>query len=151
MRELQIIGGRIALFVEWTDFTETEEGTLEEQRLEYKELLGEMAIYEEDLNGAELKHYNDLTTIAWWEHDETEAQARQTDQETREEEAETSGWVSPTHPAPNPIPLGTLRGSGESGRPPPHRVGGALWRRRSQGSHGKGCRWTEHAHVGANS
>ena len=26
---------------------------------------------------------------------------------------------------------------GEKGRPPPHRVGGALWRRRSQGSHGR--------------
>ena len=109
--------------MEWTDFTETEEGTLEEQRLEYKELLGEMAIYEEDLNGAELKHYNDLTTIAWWEHDETEEAERelrflpsaQTDQETREEEAETSGWVSPTHPAPSPIPLGALRWAGRMG------------------------------------
>ena len=29
-------------------------------------------MYEEDLNGAELKYYNDLTTIAWWEHDDTE-------------------------------------------------------------------------------
>ena len=72
-----MIGGRIGLFVEWTDYIETEGGTLEEQRLEYREFLGEMAIYEEDLNGAELKHYNDLTTIAWWEHDETEDAERE--------------------------------------------------------------------------
>ena len=36
-----------------------------------------MAIYQEDLNGAELKHHNDLTTIAWWEHDETEDAERE--------------------------------------------------------------------------
>ena len=36
-----------------------------------------MAIYEEDLNGAELKHYNNLATIAWWEHDETEDAERE--------------------------------------------------------------------------
>ena len=66
------MGGRIGLFVEWPDYIETEGSTLEEKRLEYRELLGEMAIYEEDLTGAELKHYTDLTTIAWWEHDETE-------------------------------------------------------------------------------
>ena len=36
-----------------------------------------MAIYEEDLNGAELKHYTDLTTIGWWEHDETEDAERE--------------------------------------------------------------------------
>ena len=76
-RELQILGGRIGLFVEWADCIETGGGTLEERRLEYRELLGEMAIYEEDLNGAELKHYNDLTTIAWWEHDETEDAERE--------------------------------------------------------------------------
>ena len=55
-REIQIMGGRIGLFAEWA---------------------GEMAIYEEDLNGAELKHYNDLTTIAWWEHDEAEDAERE--------------------------------------------------------------------------
>ena len=76
-RELQILGGRIGLFVEWADYIETEGGTLEEKRLEYRELLGEMAIYEEDLNGAELKQYTDLTTIAWWEHDETEDAERE--------------------------------------------------------------------------
>ena len=38
-RELQILGGRIGLFVEWADYIETEGGTLEEQRLEYRELL----------------------------------------------------------------------------------------------------------------
>ena len=70
-RELQIMGGRIGLFVEWAGCIETEGVTLEEQRLECRELLGEMGIHEEDLNGAELKHYNDSTTIAWWEHDET--------------------------------------------------------------------------------
>ena len=69
---MQILGGRIGLFVEWAGCIETGGGTLEEKRLEYRELLGEMAIYEEELNGAELKHYNDLTTIAWWELDETE-------------------------------------------------------------------------------
>ena len=52
-------------------------GTLEEKRLEYRELLGEMTIFEEDLNGAELKQYTDLTTIAWWEHDETEDAERE--------------------------------------------------------------------------
>ena len=76
-RELQIMGGRVGLFVEWADYIETEGGTLDEQRLEYRELLGEMAIYEEDLNGAELKHYNDLATIAWWEHDEMEDAERE--------------------------------------------------------------------------
>ena len=50
---------------------------LEEKRLEYRELLGEMAIYEEDLNGAELEQYTDLTAIAWWEHDETEDAERE--------------------------------------------------------------------------
>ena len=48
-REIQIMGGRIGLFVEGADYIETEGGTLEEKRLEYRELLGEMAIYEEDL------------------------------------------------------------------------------------------------------
>ena len=76
-RELQAIGGRIGLFVEWADYIETEGGTLEEQRLEYRELLGEMAVYEEDLNEAELKYYNDLTTLAWWEHGETEDAERE--------------------------------------------------------------------------
>ena len=74
---MQILGGRIGLFVEWADCIETGGGTLEEKRLEYRKLLGEMAIYEEDLNGAVLKHYNDLTTIAWWEHDETEDAERE--------------------------------------------------------------------------
>ena len=63
-REMQIFGGRIGLFVEWADCIETEGGTLEEKRLEYRELLGEMAIYEEDLNGAELEHCTDLTCSA---------------------------------------------------------------------------------------
>ena len=27
-----------------------------------------------------------------------------------------SGWVSPTHPAPSPIPLGALRGGDGAGR-----------------------------------
>ena len=76
-RELQILGGRIGLFVEWADYIETEAGTLEEQRLEYRELLGEMAIFEEALNGAELEWYSDLTTIVWWEHDETEDAERE--------------------------------------------------------------------------
>ena len=74
---MQILGGRIGLFVEWADCIETEGSTLEEKRLEYRELLGEMAIFEEDLNGAELEHYTDLTTIAWWEHDETEDAERE--------------------------------------------------------------------------
>ena len=47
-----------------------------------------------------------------------------------------SGWVSPTHPAPSPIPFGALRIGDGAGRFP-SRVDGALWRRRSQGSHGK--------------
>ena len=131
-REIQIMGGRIGLFVEWADYIETEGGTLEEKRLEYRELLGEMAIHEEDLNGAELKHYNDLTTIAWWEHDEAVDAERELRilrdgarrlilhlldmQETCEEEAEMSGCVSPTHPAPSPIPLGALRGGDGAGR-----------------------------------
>ena len=34
-REIQIMGGRIGLFVEWADYIETEGCTLEEQRLEY--------------------------------------------------------------------------------------------------------------------
>ena len=72
-----ILGGRIGLFVEWADYIETEGGTLEEKRLEYGELLGEMAIYEEDLNGAELGRCTDLTTIAWREHDETEDAERE--------------------------------------------------------------------------
>ena len=76
-RELQILGGRIGLFVEWADHIETEGGTMEEQRLEYRELLGDMAVNEEDLNGAELECYSDLTTIAWWEHDETEDAERE--------------------------------------------------------------------------
>ena len=57
--------------------TTFEGGTLEEKRLEYRELLGEMTFFEEDLNGAELKHYNDLTTTARWEHDETEDAERE--------------------------------------------------------------------------
>ena len=34
-------------------------------------------MYEEDLNGAELECYFDLTTMAWWEHDETEDAERE--------------------------------------------------------------------------
>ena len=117
------MGGRVGLFGEWGRLHRN--CLLEEQRLEYRELLGEMAIYEEDLNGAELKHYNNLATIAWCEHDETEdaerelrisemehagsftsvpyakccsSKARQTDKETREEETEMSGWFSSTPP-----------------------------------------------------
>ena len=51
-----------------------------------------------------------------------------------------SGWVSPTHPAPSPIPPGCAGGvvmgrevGGENGHPHPHRVDGALSRCRSQG------------------
>ena len=61
------MGGRVGLFVEWDDCIETEGGTLEEQRLGY----------EEDLNRDELKHYNELATIAWWERDETEDAERE--------------------------------------------------------------------------
>ena len=75
-RELQTMGGRVGFFVEWADI-ETEICTLEERRLECRELLGEMAIYEEDLNGAELKHYHDLASIAWWEHVETKDPERE--------------------------------------------------------------------------
>ena len=71
------MGGRIGLFVEWADYNETEGCALEEKRLGYRELLGEMAIHEEDPNAAELKHYTDLTTIVWWEHDETEDAERE--------------------------------------------------------------------------
>ena len=71
------MGGRIGLFVELADYIETEGGTREEQRLEYREFLGEMAIFEDDLNGPKLKHYNDLTAIAWWKHDETEDAERE--------------------------------------------------------------------------
>ena len=163
------------------DSIETEGDTLEEHRLEYRELLGEMAIYEEDLHGAELKYYNDLATIPWWEHDETEDAERELRilrdgarrlilhllhmQNTappkrgrrikRQEEAKMSGCVSPpTHPAPSPIPLGALSGwggevGGETGGPPPHRVDGAFVEASISGR--KDCRWTEHAHVGANS
>ena len=108
-------------------------------RLEYRELLGEMAIFEEDLNGAAMKHYTDLTTIAWWEHDETEdaerelrilrdgarrlilhllhsqntappKRVRRSKRPACEAEAEMSGWVSTTHPAASPIPLAALGG-----------------------------------------
>ena len=56
-----------------------------------------------------------------------------------------SGWVSPTHPPctksdPSWGAEGWTWGGevgGENGRPPPHRVGGASWRRRSQGSQGR--------------
>ena len=62
---MQIMGGRIGLFVEWADYIETEWCTLEEKRLEHRNFLGEIAKYEEDLSGAEQKHHTDLTTIAW--------------------------------------------------------------------------------------
>ena len=61
------MGGRVGLFVEWADCIETEGGTLGEQRLGY----------EEDLNRDELKNYNELATIAWWERDETEDAERE--------------------------------------------------------------------------
>ena len=124
------MGSRVGLFVEWTDNIETEGGTLEEQRLEYRELLGEMAIFEEDLNGAELKHYNDLAAVAWWEHDETEDTERELRflrdgtrrlilhmfhvqgavPPKRIRRIKRLGCFSPTHPAPSSIPLGALRG-----------------------------------------
>ena len=87
--EMQILGGRVGLFVEWADCIETGGGTLEERRLEYRELLGEMAIYEEDLNGTVLKQYTDLTTIAWWEHDETEGRGARI--------AHPPRWSTPAH------------------------------------------------------
>ena len=58
------MGGRVGFFVEWADHIETEGGTLEERPRGYRELLGEMAICEEDLKGAELKHHHDLAKIA---------------------------------------------------------------------------------------
>ena len=48
-RELQTMGGRVGLFVEWAEYIETEGGTLEEQRLEHRELLGKMAVFEEEV------------------------------------------------------------------------------------------------------
>ena len=55
-----------------------------------------------------------------------------------------SGWVSPHPPCTKSDPTWGAEGwrwggevGGENGRPPPHRVGGALWRRRSQGIHGR--------------
>ena len=181
-RELQIIGGRNGLFVEWADYIESGGGSLEEQRLECRELLGEMAKNEQDLDGAKLKHYRDLTTIAWWEHDETEDAERELrtlrdgdgarrlflhllhKQSTAPPSASDGSrdprggsedvWLGQPHPpCTKSDPTWGAEGwrwgqevGGENGRPPHHRVDGALWRRRFQG-----CRWTEHAHVGANS
>ena len=119
--ELQSLGGRVGLFVEWADCIETEGGTLGEQRLGY----------EEDFNRDELKNNNELATIPWWERDETEdaervlrilrdgtrrlilrllhmqsvappKRVRRIKRPARRE-AEMSGCFRPTHPAPSPI------------------------------------------------
>ena len=154
------MGGRIGLFVEWADYIETEGCTLEEKRLEYRELLGEMAIYEEDLQGAELKHYTDLTTIAWWEHDETEDAEREhvgsfyicsigkillltsaSDGVRDLRGGSGDEWLGQPHPpCTKSDPTWGAGGwrwggevGGENGRPPPRRVDGALWRHQSQG------------------
>ena len=45
--------GRIGFFVEWADSIESEGNNSEERRFEFKELLGEMSIYEDDLNASQ--------------------------------------------------------------------------------------------------
>ena len=54
-----VIHDRVGLFVEWPDCIG---GTLEDRRVEYRKLLGEMGIYEGDLNEAELQLYHQLAT-----------------------------------------------------------------------------------------
>ena len=62
-----------------------------------------------------------------------------------------SGWCSPTHPAPRPIPLALRGGDGaESGRPPPP-SGWCFVDASISLQTAACCRWKDHAHVGANS
>ena len=65
--ELHTMDVSVRLFVEWTDFIETEGGTLEDRLYEYRGLLGEMGMYE---LGAELQRYHELETMSNWKHDE---------------------------------------------------------------------------------
>ena len=149
-RELQIMGGRVGLLVEWAERIETEGGTLEQRRLEFRDLLGEMAIFVEDLNGAEWKHDHELAAIAWWERSANCAFSVM-------EHAGSSyicsrckvllllrggngdEWLVQPHPpcTKSDPTWGTevWRWSGEvggeNGRLPTHRVDGALLRRRS--------------------
>ena len=59
-----------------------------------------------------------------------------------------SGWVSPTHPAPSPIPLGALMGGDGAGRWA-GRVGARLPQSGWCFVEASVSRWKDHADVGA--
>ena len=65
------IGGRIGIFVEWADSNESDGNDSEERRFGCRELLGEMSIYEDDVNASERKQFNQLGMLASLEHDDS--------------------------------------------------------------------------------
>ena len=62
--------GRNGFFVECSDSIESEGSNSEERLFEYRELLGEMSIFEDDLNASKRKLFNQLEIMASMEHDE---------------------------------------------------------------------------------
>ena len=71
------IGGRIGFFVEWAESIESEGKNSDERRFEYRELLSEMSIHEDDLNASERKQFNQRGILASLEHDEMEDHERE--------------------------------------------------------------------------
>ena len=58
--DLLAIGGRVGLLMLWANDIEESGGTPEERRAEYRQLLGEMCLFEEDLDEAERESFYHL-------------------------------------------------------------------------------------------
>ena len=69
--DLLASGGRVGFLALWANDIEAAGGSLEERRAEYRELLGEMCLFEEDLDEAEEGAFLPSFVAADLEHDAT--------------------------------------------------------------------------------
>ena len=69
--DLLAMGGRVAFLMLWANDIEESGGTPEERRAEYRQLLGEMCLFEEDVDEVERESFYHLIVAADLEHDAT--------------------------------------------------------------------------------
>ena len=69
--DLLAMGGRVGFLILWANDIEESGGSPEERRAEYRHLLGEMCLFEGDLEEAESEFFCHLIVAADLEHDAT--------------------------------------------------------------------------------
>ena len=69
--DLLAMGGRVGFLILWANDIEESGGSPEERRAEYRQLLGEMCLFEGDPDGAEREFFYHLVVTADLEHDAT--------------------------------------------------------------------------------